>query len=348
MSEKTEQPTPKKLQAAREEGQMPLSRVLSGGAVTLAGLMALGVTLPWAAGRLRAWTVVLLSGSVALPTALQEGGFLFIAITLGPAMAVLFAAIAASAVQAGFGFRPVLVSPRLDRIGPFQGLRQLFSFARVTEVARGGFLVVLLLVVAWNETRGITFPAFASILREPRAGFGILLERLQGLMLRLAAICAALGVADYLLARRRHRRQLRMSKEEVRKEHRQAEGDPHHKARRKAFHRQLVDGGPARGLPKATALLVNPTHIAVGLRFDERECSAPYVVAKGQDGDALALRREATAAGIPIVKDIPLARSLICFDVGEAIPEELYVAAAVVLRMAKEQQETGDQPWGLI
>ena len=90
-----------------------------------------------------------------------------------------------------------------------------------------------------------------------------------------------------------------MTREEVKREYKESEGDPHHKAQRKALHRQLAQGGPARGVQKATAVVVNPTHIAVALRYDTEECEAPYLVAKGREADALALRREARTARNP-------------------------------------------------
>jgi type III secretion protein U len=120
----------------------------------------------------------------------------------------------------------------------------------------------------------------------------------------------------------------------VKNEHKESEGDPHHKHQRRALHRQLAAGGPARGVRAATAVVVNPTHIAVAHRYEPKECDAPYLVAKGRESDALALRRAAEQLGIPVVRDIPLARSLVQFDVGMEIPEELYQAAAAVLTAA--------------
>ncbi len=91
-------------------------------------------------------------------------------------------------------------------------------------------------------------------------------------------------------------------------------------------------------------MVVNPTHITVALRYATKECEAPYLVAKGHEADALGLRREAERLGIPVVRDVPLARSLIHYDVGEEIPEELYQAAAAVLRVARETREVDDRP----
>jgi type III secretion protein U len=164
------------------------------------------------------------------------------------------------------------------------------------------------------------------------------------LALRLAWVLVVLGVGDYALSRRRHVKELMMTREEVKREHKESEGDPHHKSQRKALQRQLAAGGAARGVQKASVVVVNPTHIAVALRYATEECEAPYLVAKGREADALSLRREAERLGIPVVRDVPLARGLIHYDVGEEIPEELYQAAAAVLRVAQESQDVDDHP----
>lgn len=130
-----------------------------------------------------------------------------------------------------------------------------------------------------------------------------------------------------------------MSHDEVRQEHKSAEGDPHAKAHRKAQQRRLSAGGPTRGVGRATAVVVNPTHIAIAIRYDSHECEAPYIVAKGREEDAVKIRQEAKALGLPIVKDIPMARALIHYDVGDEVPEELYQAAAAVLTVAQKEAD---------
>jgi len=132
-----------------------------------------------------------------------------------------------------------------------------------------------------------------------------------------------------------------MTREEVRREHREQEGDPRHRAHRRAAHRQLLQAGRARGVEKATVLVVNPTHLAVGLRWAPEECDAPYLVARGRAADAAELRRRADALGIPVVRDVALARSLVMHDVGEEVPEELFQAAAAVLEMALSRTPPG-------
>jgi type III secretion protein U len=138
------------------------------------------------------------------------------------------------------------------------------------------------------------------------------------------------------LARYRHLKKLRMTRDELKREFRESEGDPVIKGQRRAIHRGLAQGGSARGVGQAHAVVVNPTHLAVALRYAPGECDAPYVVARGRDRQALALRLEAEGWGIPVIRDVPLARSLISLELGEEVPEELYQAAAAVLKVAQE------------
>jgi len=170
----------------------------------------------------------------------------------------------------------------------------------------------------------------------------VLLEVWRPVVLKAAVVLVALGFADQALARRKHVKDLMMSHEEVKQEHKNSEGDPHAKSKRKSLHKQLASGGPARGVQKAPAVVVNPTHVAVALRYDEGECDAPYIVAKGQEEDALKLRKEAEALEIPVIRDVPLARTLVHYDVGEQVPEELYQAAAAILKVALETSEPPD------
>jgi type III secretion protein U len=145
----------------------------------------------------------------------------------------------------------------------------------------------------------------------------------------LAVALAALGAVDLLLARRRHARALLMTREEVARERKDDEGDPRHRAEHRRLHRALASAAP---LARATCLVVNPTHLAVALEHARGSDEAPVVLAKGEGATAARLRRAARRAGVPIVRDVALARALFRLaEVGDAIPEALYEAAAAVL-----------------
>ncbi len=344
MSEKTEQPTDKKLREARRQGQIARSRLLSAATATLGGFIGLYASRDATAARLQGWTRKLFTTHDLSPAVALREAVSLLAVSVAPVLAGAFVgALIASVAMAGFHFEPSSVAPKLERLDPAAGLKKVFSPGQLFEVGKGLAIAVLMALLVWAAVGDDAAAAFNAVQLEGGAPFAVLFQLLGPVMLKGLFVLLVLGGADYGIARWRHRRQLMMTKEEVKQEHKQSEGDPHHKAKRKQLHRQLAAGGPARGVQKATAVVVNPTHIAVALRYEEKECEAPYIVAKGQEDDAMRLRKEAESLEIPVVRDIPLARSLVHYDVGEAIPEELYQAAAAVLKVAMEKK---DRPEG--
>lgn len=339
MSEKTEQPTPKRLKEAREKGQVPRSRPFAGALVLVGGVGGLALGLSAGLPRLLSWCRAAWSpGTLNRDAALHQGGWILAWLVLPPLAGALLAAAAGGVISAGFQLRPAQIAPKLERINPADGFKRLFSAASWVEAAKAFVIgVVLAVVVAFGVWDAVPLLARTGTL-EPVDAFTVLRDLLTRVAWRAALALVVLGGGDFLWARWKHRQELMMTREEVKQEYKDSEGDPRHKAERKALHRQMVQAGRARGVQKATAVVVNPTHIAVALRYEEKECDAPYLVAKGRDRAAQAIRNQAQRLGIPVVQDIPLARSLVQFDVGEEIPEELYQAAAAVLKAAFESR----------
>ena len=336
MSEKTEQPSAKRLREARREGRIPRSRLLSSSAVTLGALLGLSSVAPLGFGQLKAWTArVLLRqeasgvGGEAVEWMVRWAG--------PPLVGAWLASLAVSvAMVGGLELNAEHVLPKLERIDPMAGLKKLFSVRPVIELGKALLVAGVLTWWVWGAVVEVGPDLFRAVWWPGSAGLEWGLERLSALAFRLVGVLGVLGAGDYLLARRRHLKDLSMTREEVKREYKESEGDPHHKGQRRAAHRQLAAGGLSRGVKTASVVVVNPTHLAIALRYDQGECEAPYLVGKGRDAEALALRREAERLGIPVVRDVPLARGLVQYDVGEEIPEELYQAAAAVLRVARE------------
>jgi type III secretion protein U len=237
--------------------------------------------------------------------------------------------------MAGLEFRPGLLVPRFERINPGAGVGKVFSSRQIVDTGKNLLVsCAIAILLAWALSDAAREALRSPWLDGARSMLAIL-GLLQGSLVKLCLVVLAMGGLDYLLARHRHLADLRMTREEIKQEFKNNEGDPHHKVKRRALHRALANSGPA-GLRKATAVVVNPTHIAVALRYEPGERDAPWIVASGRDQQAFAIRSEARRQGIPVIKDVQLARSLIHYDVGEEIPEELYRAAAAVLRVAME------------
>jgi type III secretion protein U len=338
--ERTEEPTPRRLRQARERGQVPRSRLLSGSLVLAAGSAGAAVGLSGLTAELRAWTAALLLPGARWPAALHQALFLLVRACAPALGGALLAAALAGFAASGWAPSSAVLVPRLARLDPLAGLRRIVGWRMLGELGRSVLVASLVLVVltagAWT-----LLPSVLRLPVVPVAGGGLFLlgPEAARIWARALLLAVALGVLDLLLARRRHRRSLRMSREEVRRESREQDGDPRHRAHRRAAHRQLLLSGRARGVKAASVVVVNPTHVAVALRWAPEECDAPYLVAKGREADARAIRHEALALGISVVRDVSLARGLVEYDLGEEVPEELYRAAAVVLQLALDRTE---------
>jgi type III secretion protein U len=340
MSEKTHEPTEQKLRQAREDGNIPKSKMLSAAAVTLGGMVGTAAFAPNSAAVLMGWTRRLLSLETGAPDAELIEAVTVLAQCLGPTVAgALLGAIAAGVPMAGIQFNLKLVEPKFENLNPVEGFQKLFKPRQLVDVGKGLLVAVVMALLVWDATQEAAPAVFRALSHDAVTGFRVLVNAFLPAVIRGSAVLLVLGLVDYGLARLRHTKDLMMSHDEVKQEHKNSEGDPHTKGERKHLMKQLAQGGPARGVQKATAVVVNPTHIAIALRYDESECDAPYIVARGREEDALAIRKEAKALGIQMVRDVPLARSLIHYDVGEEVPEELYQAAAAVLRVAMESSE---------
>ncbi|WP_242373217.1 EscU/YscU/HrcU family type III secretion system export apparatus switch protein, partial [Anaeromyxobacter sp. SG26] len=274
----------------------------------------------------------------AVPAAALHAGLAAVArLSLLPAVGAFAAAAIAGALQAGFTFAPGALAPRAERVSPMAGLRRLLSPASLLAVPLGLAKGAVLLAIALAWLRAAA-PALAGLSRlDARALWGAT-PLLLGLAVRLGVAYALLGLADLALARFRHRRALRMTRDEVRREHKEDEGDPAHRSERRRLHRALLEAG---AVSRATVVVVNPTHVAVALRHDRDGEAAPRLVAKGTGLAAARIRSAARRAGVPIVRDVPLARALHRLaEVGDEIPEELYEAAAAVLAHLYGHTET--------
>jgi type III secretion protein U len=329
---RTEKPTPRRLREARRRGDVARSAELSAAGALAAGLLALAVTGPSATTALvRTIRAALLSATSAEldPAATLLGATLVFGRLAAP---ILLAAAAggalAAALATGFAVTPGALRPRLERVDPFRGLRRLCSLGQVATALLGLAKTGVLVAVVLSWLRG----AAGALAQLPRGEAAALLRAaapLGGLAARLAFVFAVFGLLDLALSRRRHETQLRMTRDEVRREHKEDEGDPQHRAERRRIHRALAEAAP---VSHATCVVVNPTHVAVALHHERDGADAPRVLAKGLGESAARIRSAARRAGVPIVRDVALARALYRLaEVGDEIPEELYEAAAAVL-----------------
>jgi len=352
MSDRTEQPTLKKLREARKRGEVPRSREVGTAVVLLAVAATLNATSGTVIDALQSsWRVCLNAAAgdlSASPTAVLEAGLYFGADMLAPVLVVaLIAGGLAAFLQVGPLLSAHAVTPKLERIDPVRGARNLFSQRQLLELLKSIVKVLLIGTIAWVTLRNGIGGAVGLAARDAHAALSGTGSLVLTLLTRVGAAMGAVAVLDLFYQRWRYGRDQMMTKEEVKREHRESEGDPHTKQQRERQHREIVAHGVLEEVRSADVLIVNPTHLAVALRYDEEGgAEAPEVVARGQDDLARRMIEAAQQAGVPVMRDVPLARALFELEVGDEIPEVLYEAVAVVLRAAWDESgvEQGPEP----
>jgi len=351
--EPTEQPTPRRLREARRRGQVARSRELSGIAVFAAVSGTLLATSPLWVSRLVVGMRDTFRGAPTWPASAAAAALGravdTVLLAAGPALAAgAVAAVLVGLLQVRPLFTGEPLRPRLSRLDALQGLRRLFRLRRLTDLLRSltalTALLAVLAVTLWEalptlvRLAGADAPTFGAVLRAEAVTLAL---RGGGVLLVAAAV-------DYGLAWRRHRQDLRMTREEVRREQKETEGDPQHRAARKRLHQEILEHDMVEQVRQADLVVVNPTHLAVALRYDGRRDDAPRVVARGERLLAARIKEVARQARVPIFHDVALARALHELELGAEIPEALYEAVAELLRIVAEQEALRANPTSLI
>ncbi|POD92073.1 flagellar biosynthesis protein FlhB [Pectobacterium odoriferum] len=337
--EKTEAPTPQKEEKAREEGQIPRSRELTSVLMMVAGLAILWMGGEAMAGRLARIVSQSLNFDYStigddtqmlrhVGSLLRQAASALIPIMLG----AVLVALSAPLLLGGILFSTKSLKVDFKKLDPISGLKRLFSAQSLAELFKAilksvmvGIISTLFLIHNWPKILHLVSEA-------PIAAMGDALE--------LAVMCGFLIIMglipmvafDVFWQVWSHIKKLRMSKQEIRDEHKQSEGDPHVKGRIRQQQRAIAQRRMMADVPKADVIVTNPTHYAVALRYDEKKMNAPRVLAKGAGEIALRIRELGAEHRVPILEAPPLARALFRHsEVGQHIPAALYAAVAEVL-----------------
>jgi flagellar biosynthetic protein FlhB len=345
-SDKTEKPTPKKLREARKEGNIARSQDVS----AWLGLLAISAIVP-ALGRKAADDLqsLLVSAMAVMkdPTSdravklLGDGlhDSLMIWLPLG-ALTVLVA-VAATGMQGGLHIASKRIKPKFSNLSLIKGAKRLFGLMAMWEAVKILVKTAVLGIVLWAVISRIA-PELVGLAAAP---LGATLSTTGSAVLTLvrASIVAGLvmAVADYLVQKRRVDKQLRMSKHEVKREMKQSEGDPLLKGAIRSRQMAMSRNRMMADIAQADVVVVNPTHVAVALRYEPGK-GAPRVLAKGAGAVAAAIRERANEHRVPMVEDIPLARALhAACEIGQEVPAELYGAVAQVLAFVMSLRSRG-------
>ncbi|MBV9773883.1 MAG: EscU/YscU/HrcU family type III secretion system export apparatus switch protein [Gemmatimonadetes bacterium] len=344
--ERTEAPTPKRRQDARDEGRIPKSQELSAAVLLLAGGAVLRSAEPKMGASLMAMMGRGLASAGTGPLDEQSAAALVRdaawqgVSAVGPVLAALAGtALAIGALQGRGVFSLQALGPKWERVNPLANGRRMLGAQPWVELAKS----LLKMLLVGMAVRGVLADAWPQLLQLPQKSPTALLEaiRLHAHKVLTTAGLTFLGLAaaDYLYQLWNFERSLRMTREEIKQEMKQSEGDPLLRARMRSMGRALVRKQMFAEVPKADVVITNPTHIAVALRYDPEIAPAPMVIAIGQRKVAERIKAIAREAGVPTYENRPLARALLASaQVGTTIPPELYVAVAEVLAFVIRQR----------
>ena len=337
--ERTEAPSPQRLEKAREEGQVPQSREFA----TFVVLMTSGTALWMMASSLGQTMSGIMRGGLQFEPAVARDStyvmaqlsdqFLDAALALAPFLAlVVIAVLASPLLLRGWLFSAKAVMPDFNRLNPLSGIKRMFSTQGLVELvkslAKVGLLGVVAVWLIWSNLDAI----FSLSLEEPSGAIRHMGNLIGKVFLLASGAMIFIVVLDLPYQLWSHFNKLRMSKEELRQEAKESEGDPHIKARIRAQQRDAARRRMMSEVPTADVVVTNPTHYAVALRYTEGKMGAPRVVAKGADAVAAKIRELAAEHKVPLLEAPPLARALFRHtELGDEIPATLYAAVAEVL-----------------
>jgi flagellar biosynthetic protein FlhB len=337
--ERTEQPTAKRLAEARQRGQVPRSGEVGPAMSVLAAAAFLSWMGPAWAGSLAALLPSLLGemgaadwGVADAEQFLLRAVWKFVALAAPMLLAVAVLCTTAQLLQVGFVLTGQPLKPNWGRLNLVTGLRSLVGTRAVLDLAKAPLKLAAFGLVAWITIRGQLSTLMTTAGLDPMAGVRAVGSLALTLLWRLGLVHAAIAGLDYGYQRWAHLRGLRMTREEVKDEMRQAEGDPAVRARFRSLHRQYAMRRMMAAVPTADVVITNPTRLAVALKYDAAGMKAPRVVAKGARLVAQRIRELARGAGVPLVEHKPLAQALYKgVPVGGEIPGTLYRAVAEIL-----------------
>ncbi len=338
---RTEEPTRRKLEKAREEGKVARSPDVSGAITLIASVVTVAIVSGFLFRTFQDLLRYFFSrvGQIDVTTdiVLFEAVYRFFIRLALPVSAVAFVgAIVGNLAQVGFLFTTKPLQPDLKRIAPKFGewaKRSLFSTEAVYNLFKAMGKVIIIVGVAYINIASRFGELAASATRHYADSFFMFAQLGFSLLLQVAIILLVLSLVDYWFQRKQHRDQLKMTKQEVREERKTEEGDPMIRQRIRERMRQLLRQNLVAGVQRADVVITNPTHYAVALEYKRDSMSAPTVTAKGEDEIAFRIRRLAREYSVELVENKPLARALYAeVEVGEEIPGRYYEAVATVIR----------------
>ena len=350
---KTEDASPRKLEEARKRGEVPKSQDV----VSFAALAASSGVVMIGGGWLAHDMIDRLRPFISRPDDFQlsnGGGVTVLRLALlaaAPAMvavlgATMLAGIAANVIQHGFLFTLAPPGFKPERVSPLSGFKRLFGIDGLVQFLKSALKIVVVGMIAWFilSPHAREFELLPAL--DPMSVLPMAAQMMRNLFFGVLAFLALVAGFDWFWQRYRFMQRMKMTKEELKEDFKQAEGDPRIKARIRQLRQERARRRMMQQVPKATVVVMNPTHYAVALRYDAGETPAPICVAKGLDSLALRIREVAEANGVPVIEDAPLARALYAtVEIDDVIPRQHYDAVAKVIGFIMQTARARRSRW---
>lgn len=348
--EKTEEATPKRLRESRKKGQVAKSRDLNTVVILIAAFGLLAALISFWAHQTR----LLLEGTLPIVSKaditkeelFQYGQLAFktyLNVSFPYLVAIAFFALLVGFAQVGPIFSGEPIKFLFKRLNIVENLKNMFKVTTLFELFKNIVKVLLIFWIAYAVLKNNLRDLVATVTGELPASTQVASKIVISFMVRVFVLFAMLAILDVLVQRWHFKKQLRMTKEEVKREYKQDEGDPIIKSARRQLHQELAMTDVRQAVAMSDVVVTNPTELAIAIRYDEKEMIAPTIMAKGQRLFAEKIRNLAEEEEVPIMQNVPLAWSLIELDIGDEVSEELYQAVAeilVVVYRMKEKSET--------
>ncbi|MBI1908735.1 MAG: type III secretion system export apparatus subunit SctU [Deltaproteobacteria bacterium] len=349
--EKTEEATPKRLRDARKKGQVWQSRDLTTLAVMILSFMAFGFSVSFLSSEIKR-IMRMTFEAIARPEIpietlfkLAEASFVVLITVSAPVVAAaVLGGLVVGYLQVGPVFAMEPLKPDINKLNAVEGLKNMFKMKTFVELVKNILKISFIFFIAYWLIKGILSDFLMTVTLPLEQSIQVGSVLVTRFLIRVFILFLILAIMDMYIQRRDFMKQLKMTKEEVKREYKEDEGDPLIKSARKQIHMEMAMGDTRQAVKTADVVVTNPTHLAVVIKYDGQEMAAPQIVAKGQRLFAEYIRELAKEFNVPVMQNIPLAWSLIELEIGDEIPENLYQAVAEILTFVYQMREKNPLP----
>ncbi|WMJ81347.1 fused FliR family export protein/FlhB family type III secretion system protein [Clostridium sp. MB40-C1] len=346
--DKTEDATPHKLSEAKKKGQVAKSKEVNSALTLLASTIIIITLGEYAIGSFKDNIVSFLGShlNMNLDSSSLYGLLILVAIRIASVLLpivvpMMIIGSAANIIQTGFIKSTDPIKPQLSKINPINGFKKMFSMRTVMELIKDIAVISVVGVVGFNFLKS----NFDKILNMGNLKFSVIIETVldltKNIFFRITLVMVGIALIDFIYQKYQFKKDMRMSKQEIKEEYKQQEGDPQIKSKIRQKQREMAMGRMMQQVPDASVVITNPTHIAVALKYEEGKMGAPLLLAKGSDHIAIKIKEKAKENDIPIIENKPLARLIYSqVEINSEIPEEMYQAVAEILVLVYKIKKT--------